>query len=223
MSGFTRRIAPSSVAGSELVRRSWLRNAPPSALGGDSAAPIPPERIPARVQRAAVLAPVGEVETRPTCPRHIQLPIGTKPGAPIEWLGYCWHQSLINTCSGPWQKFPRRRQPREAAIDHPPIPPAAPGGSGHPSPHVGGTRRSPHRRCRGHKHIRPPAGELRIEREPQHPPDPRSSTFADRSANRSGESTKRPSKTLIRPPFSATNTRPSAANSDRRRVRQPRI
>ena len=42
VSGLTRRIAPSSVVGSDVVRRSWLRSAPPSALGGVRVAPTPP-------------------------------------------------------------------------------------------------------------------------------------------------------------------------------------
>src|SRR5215211_2621300 len=40
--GSTRMIDPSSVAGSPLVRRSWARRAPPSAVGGDKTAPEPP-------------------------------------------------------------------------------------------------------------------------------------------------------------------------------------
>src|SRR5512133_60423 len=39
--GSTRRIAPSSPAGSPVVRRSWLRSAPPSADGGVSTPPAP--------------------------------------------------------------------------------------------------------------------------------------------------------------------------------------
>ena len=43
VSGLTRRIAPSSVVGSDGgVRRSWLASAPPSALGGVRVAPTPP-------------------------------------------------------------------------------------------------------------------------------------------------------------------------------------
>jgi hypothetical protein len=40
--GSTPSTAPSRETGSPLVRRSWLRSAPPSAVGGVSAAPTPP-------------------------------------------------------------------------------------------------------------------------------------------------------------------------------------
>src|SRR5919204_3617584 len=39
--GSSRRSAPSSVVGSPVVRRSWLRRAPPSAVGGVSLPPTP--------------------------------------------------------------------------------------------------------------------------------------------------------------------------------------
>ena len=42
VSGFTRMIVPSRLAGSEPVRVSWLRSAPPSAVGGVRVAPTPP-------------------------------------------------------------------------------------------------------------------------------------------------------------------------------------
>ena len=42
VAGSTRRIAPSRLTGSPVVRMSWLRSAPPSAVGGVSVAPTPP-------------------------------------------------------------------------------------------------------------------------------------------------------------------------------------
>src|SRR5262245_32217412 len=42
VAGLTRRIAPSRETGSPPVRRSWLRRAPPSAVGGLRTAPTPP-------------------------------------------------------------------------------------------------------------------------------------------------------------------------------------
>jgi hypothetical protein len=42
VSGSMRMIVPSSETGSAGVRRSWLRSAPPSAVGGASVAPMPP-------------------------------------------------------------------------------------------------------------------------------------------------------------------------------------
>ena len=42
VSGFTRAIVPSSPVGSPLVRMSWLRRAPPSAVGGVMDPPTPP-------------------------------------------------------------------------------------------------------------------------------------------------------------------------------------
>ena len=42
VAGLTRMMVPSRVTGSPAVRRSWLRSAPPSAVGGASVAPTPP-------------------------------------------------------------------------------------------------------------------------------------------------------------------------------------
>ena len=62
VAGSTRRRAPSSDVGSPAVRRSWLRSAPPSAVGGVSDRAGAAGWVAARVERAPVLAPVGEVE-----------------------------------------------------------------------------------------------------------------------------------------------------------------
>ena len=42
VSGLTRRIVPSRPVGSPVVRTSWLRSAPPSAVGGVMEPPRPP-------------------------------------------------------------------------------------------------------------------------------------------------------------------------------------
>ena len=42
VSGLTRRIVPSRLVGSPVVRMSWLRSAPPSADGGAIDPPTPP-------------------------------------------------------------------------------------------------------------------------------------------------------------------------------------
>jgi hypothetical protein len=42
VSGLTRMIEPSSPVGSAVVRRSWLRSAPPSAVGAVMLPPTPP-------------------------------------------------------------------------------------------------------------------------------------------------------------------------------------
>ena len=42
VAGSTRRIEPSKPTGSPLVRRSWVRSAPPSAVGGVRVVPAPP-------------------------------------------------------------------------------------------------------------------------------------------------------------------------------------
>ncbi len=42
VAGSTRSSAPSSDVGSPVVRRSWLRSAPPSAVGGVRVEPGPP-------------------------------------------------------------------------------------------------------------------------------------------------------------------------------------
>ena len=62
VSGFSRRIAPSRPVESTVVRRSWLRREPPSAVGGVSARARAARWIAARVDRASVLPPIGERE-----------------------------------------------------------------------------------------------------------------------------------------------------------------
>ena len=55
----------------------------------------PGSGCPAR--RAAGLAVVGEVEAGAVAAAHVQAPSGPNATVPIEWLGNCWHQSLIRT------------------------------------------------------------------------------------------------------------------------------
>ena len=60
------------------VRTSWLRSAPPSAVGGASTVAGTARRIAARVDGAAVLAVVGEVEARAVAAGHVQRPVGAE-------------------------------------------------------------------------------------------------------------------------------------------------
>src|ERR671910_473572 len=99
VAGSTRMTAPSRVTGSPAVRRSWLRSAPPSAVGGLGAAPAP------------------------SAPNS---------SAPTEWLGYCWHQPSISTCSDPliWLPEAVRRDSRPETTQPSAV---GPGGVGHGS------------------------------------------------------------------------------------------
>src|SRR2546428_13916894 len=69
------------------------------------------------------------------------MPSGPKAGEPIEWLGNCWHQSLISTCSGPAELPLAWNRDRRPLTTHPSA--VAPGGIGHGSesapaePHFG--------------------------------------------------------------------------------------
>ena len=78
MAGSTRTSAPLSAAGSPDVRRSWLRSAPPSAVGGARIAPGAPRRIAARIDRIPVLPEVDEVEARPVASGHVQRAVRTE-------------------------------------------------------------------------------------------------------------------------------------------------
>jgi hypothetical protein len=73
----------------------------------------------------------------PSPPVTYSAPSAPKASEPIEWLGYCWHQSLISTCSGPviWLPFAVRRERRALTTQPSPV---GPGGVGQVSPHVGG-------------------------------------------------------------------------------------
>ena len=78
VTGSTRSTAPLSAAGSPDVRRSWLRSAPPSAVGGVRIAPEATRRIAARVDRIPVLPVVDEVEARPVAAGHVQRAVSTE-------------------------------------------------------------------------------------------------------------------------------------------------
>ena len=64
--------------GSPLVRRSWLRSAPPSAVGGVMRAADAARRVAARVERVAVLAVVGEVEARAVARADVERAVGAE-------------------------------------------------------------------------------------------------------------------------------------------------
>ncbi len=82
MAGSTRRMAPSRLAGSPVVRTSWLRRAPPSAVGGDIDPPTPPGGSPHGLTRRAVLPIVDEVEAGAVAAAHVERAVGTEGQAP---------------------------------------------------------------------------------------------------------------------------------------------
>ena len=140
VAGSTRMTEPSSRTGSPLVRRSWLRSAPPSAVGGEGG-PGAARRVPARVQRVAVLAPVDEVEARTVTGAGVHAPERPNSTVPTEWLGYCSHQSSTRTCSGPVMELPLAvSRDSRPLTTHPSA--VAPGGVGHGSEYTPGV---PHR------------------------------------------------------------------------------
>jgi hypothetical protein len=55
--------------------------------------------------------------------------------SPTEWLGNCWHQSSISTCSGPAVLPAAVSRDRRPLTTQPSS--VAPGGVGHVSPHRG--------------------------------------------------------------------------------------
>jgi hypothetical protein len=117
VSGLTRMIDPSRLTGSVVVRRSWLRSAPPSFNGS--------------TQRLIVAPPwpkSTQLKLAPSPPEAYSMPSGPKFTDPVEWLGYCWHQSSTRTCSEPSGRIFESRP----LILHPPLV-----GSAHTSPYVG--------------------------------------------------------------------------------------
>ena len=60
------------------MRRSWLRSAPPWAVGGVSAAPDAAGRVAAGIERASVLAPVGEVEAGAVSAARVERSVGAE-------------------------------------------------------------------------------------------------------------------------------------------------
>ena len=73
--GSIRMIDPSRPTGSRIVRRSWARNEPPSAVGGVSAAPVGVRRVTARV---AELAVVGRVAARAVARADVEHSVRTE-------------------------------------------------------------------------------------------------------------------------------------------------
>src|SRR5712692_5634807 len=138
VTGSTRRIDPFRTRGSPAVRRwLWLRSEPPSAVGGVWSPPTGTGGSP----QGFLGVGGGLPDVPPNCPQSwlpklapspplmYSIPSAPKPSAPIEWLGNCWHQSSINTCSLAVQSAPtavsRERWP---LIMQPSV--VAPGGVG---------------------------------------------------------------------------------------------
>ena len=138
--------------------------------------------------------------------------------SPMEWLGNCWHQSWISTCSVPVIVVAAGLQPGEPAGDHaaPSVPAATATRSFPTAAPLPPTAR---RTCRARRRTGWPGSSGRSAS----PSSPRSHwlcTFVDRSAKTVGVVSARLSKTLIRPPFSATKMRPSGDEANGRRVCQ---
>ncbi len=126
--GSTRMIVPSSVVGSEGVRRSWTRSAPPSAVGGVIEPPTPPGGSPHGLTTGFPNWPQSSGLAASPAPTY-SAPSGPNVTVPIEWVGLCWHQSSMKTCSGPVITSPDAvNRERRAAAGQPSG--DAPGGSG---------------------------------------------------------------------------------------------
>src|SRR5215207_4019097 len=74
VSGLTRRMAPSSDVGSDVVRRSWLRRAPPSAVGGVRVAPAPPGGSPQGLSGAPSWPQSAKLKLAPSPPVAYRAP-----------------------------------------------------------------------------------------------------------------------------------------------------
>src|SRR5215210_8135576 len=148
VAGSTRRMEPLKPTGSPPVRKSWLRSAPPSAVGGARVAPTPPGGSPQGLSGEPSWPQSAKLKLAPSPPLAYSFPSSPKSTVPIEWLGYCWHQSSISTCSAPVIALPlacsRDRRPlttQPSAV--------APGGVGHGSeytpgvPHLGAAADEP--------------------------------------------------------------------------------
>src|ERR671912_925859 len=132
VAGSTRMTAPSRVTGSPAVRRSWLRRAPPSAVGGVRVAPTPPGGSPQGLSGAPSWPQSAKLKLAPSPPVAYRAPSAPKARSPTEWLGYCWHQSSISTVSVPVETLPAASSRESRPLTtHPSS--VAPGGVGQPS------------------------------------------------------------------------------------------
>ena len=216
VAGSTRRSAPSKLVGSANVRRSWLRSAPPFGGrrrqdGADAA-----RRIAARIQRAAVLAVVDEVEARAVAAADVERAIGAEVERPHRVARILLAPVLDQHLLGSDHRVAGRRQPGEAAAHD-----AAVGRrSGWRRAPVGRrARRAPARRGAAdrrvvgvqHVHVRV-VRKAGVEGEAEQSRGPRSCGpgSSGRRRRRAVESVSE-SNTLTRPLFSATKTRPSEA------------
>src|SRR5262245_5380130 len=216
VAGSIRRIAPSRPVGSALLRRSWLRRAPPSAVGGVRAAPTPPGGSPHGFSGLPSWPQSVKLKLAPSPPLTYRAPSAPKASEPTEWLGYCWHQSSTRTCSGPVITLPLacKRETRPLITQPSAV---APGGVGQPSevpptlPHRGAV--PPMAASWAYRtYTYGLAGKPGSSARPSRPRSQKLCTLVRRSAKTVGLVSLRLSKTLIRPLFSPTNTRPSAAN-----------
>ena len=76
------------------------------------------------------------VKLAPSPPPTYSAPSGPNATLPIEWLGNCWHQSSMRTCSGPLMVVPLTvNRDRRALATQPSV--VGPGGVGQVSPQRG--------------------------------------------------------------------------------------
>ncbi len=138
VAGSTRMIAPSRPTGSAVVRRSWERSMPPSAVGastvgGSPCRGRPRHRITAwvdgrdrgcrRWEGAAALAVVHAVEAGPVTTREIELAVGAdhQPAAAVagellapvlqEERSRCRMECCVQRDAAPAGRSPRSRRP----------------------------------------------------------------------------------------------------------------
>ena len=215
MAGSTRRIAPLRPTGSPVVRRSWLRSAPPSAVGGNIAADAS-RRIAAGVDRRAVLPVVDEVEAGAVAAAHVEGAVGTERQAPDRVARVLLAPVLDQHLLGADHRVAGRLEPRQAAGDDA----AVRGRAGRRRAAVRrAAHRSPPRRraadggVEGVEDVDPRVvGKFGASARPSSPRSQKLWTWVRRSANTVGVVSDRLSKTLMSPLFSATKTRPSGEN-----------
>ncbi len=225
VAGSTRRTVPSRVTGSPSVRRSWLRSAPPSAVGGVSVAPGAPGGSPQGFSGLPSWPAVDEVEA------------GAVAAADVERARRRRTRARRSSGSGTAGTSPRRaparlrssrcrrrgRRESRPLTTQPSV--VGPGGVGQSS---GGCPGAPARRlppiagvvaCRARRRTGRSGSSGRAPAEQAAVPEVVHAACC-RSAKMVGVVSVRLSKTLMRPLFSATKTRPSGGEAHGGRVGQ---
>ena len=166
--------------------------------------------------RVSILTVVGEIEARPVTAAHVERPVGAERERSDQRTRVLRHQSSISTCSAPVITLLTPEGARGARRHHAAIPGRA-GASGRIRENAG---RTPARRGLG-----TPVHGRRVENidvgggwgswmklQDQATPVPEVVDVDVEIGEESCVVSVRPSKTLMRPLFSATKTRPSVEN-----------